>query len=297
MNPPNSEADVNKGPDPSGERKRIVIAVGFLAALLVILLLTVWKPDTVPEVDPQVVQLESDIALYSGQIDSLNALVDEMDSRIDAMRAHVDSAKVSNRKLLTSLHRVTSEMKEYQALYRRQKEMNEKLVAELKQMRGEKDAATAAVRDLKIEVDTLNKLLHDKTTRLIRLESSLKEAVEQAQSMQETATSVLVYVGTEDSLKKAGYLKTSRGFTIRKNYRLVGFPDVTDEQSLDTVKRVSIGATVAVPGELAALCDRHGKLSKRKEYRASKGPEGQTMVTFWDSTLMGQRVLAVIRKK
>lgn len=288
---------MNKGPDPSGDRKRIVIVVGFLAALLVILLLTVWKPDTVPEVDPQVAQLESDIELYTGQIDSLNALVDEMDSRIDAMRAHVDSARVSNRKLLTSLHRVTSEMREYQALYRKQQAMNEKLVAELKQLRGEKDQATAAVRTLKIEVDTLNKLLHDKTTRLIRLESSLKEAVEQVQTMQETATSVLVYVGTEAALKEAGFLKTSRGITIRKNYKLVGFPDVTDEQSLDTIKRASIGETIGVPGELAALCDRHGKLSKRKEYRASKGPGGQTMVTFWDSTLMGQRVLAVLKEE
>ena len=288
---------MNKRPDPSGDKKRIVIVVGFLAALLVVLFLTVWKPDTVPEVDPQVAQLESDIALYTGQIDSLNALVDEMDSRIDAMRAHVDSARVSNRKLLTSLHRVTSEMREYQALYRKQQAMNEKLVAELKLLRGEKDQATASVRTLKIEVDTLNKLLHDKTTRLIRLESSLKEAVAQAQTMQETATSVLVYVGTEARLKEAGYLKTSRGITIRKNYKLVGFPDVTDEQNLDSIKRVPVGETIAVPGELAALCDRHGKLSKRKEYRASKGPTGQTMVTFWDSTLMGQRVLAVIKKK
>ena len=288
---------MNKEPESSGEKKRIVIVVGFLAAILVALLLTIWKPETGPEVDPQVVQLESDIALYTGQIDSLNALVDEMDSRINAMRAHVDSAKVSNRKLLTSLHRVTSEMKEYQALYRKQRAMNEKLVAQLVQLKGEKDVATVAVRELKIEVDTLNKLLHDKTTRLIRLESSLKQAVEQAQTMQETATSVLVYIGTEDSLKKAGYLKTSRGFTIRKNYKLVGFPDVTDEQNLDTIKRLSIGETIAVPGELAALCDRHGKLSKQNEYRASKGPEGQTMVTFWDSTLVGQRVLAVLKEK
>ncbi len=288
---------MNKEPDSSGEKKRIVIVVGFLAAILVVLLLTIWKPETGPEVDPQVVQLESDIALYTGQIDSLNALVDEMDSRINAMRAHVDSAKVSNRKLLTSLHRVTSEMKEYQALYRKQRAMNEKLVTQLVQLKGEKDVATAAVRELKMEVDTLNKLLHDKTTRLIRLESSMKEAVEQAQTMQETATSVLVYIGTEDSLKKVGYLKTSRGFTIRKNYKLVGFPDVTDEQNLDAIKRVSIGETIAVPGELAALCDRHGKLSKQNEYRASKGPEGQTMVTFWDSTLVGQRVLAVLKEK
>ena len=288
---------MNKEPDSSGEKKRIVIVVGFLAAILVVLLLTIWKPGTVPEVDPQVVQLESDIALYTGQIDSLNALVDEMDSRINGMRAHVDSAKVSNRKLLTSLHRVTSEMREYQALYRKQRAMNEKLVAELVQLKGEKDVATAAVRELKMEVDTLNKLLHDKTTRLIRLESSFKEAVEQVQTMQEAATSVLVYIGTEDDLKKAGFLKTSRGLTIRKNYKLVGFPDVTDEQGLDMIKRVPVGETISVPGELAVLCDRHGKLSKRKEYRASKGPEGQTMVTFWDSTLMGQRVLAVIKEK
>ncbi len=288
---------MNKEPDSSGEKKRIVIVVGFLAAILVVLLLTIWKPGTVPEVDPQVVQLESDIALYTGQIDSLNALVDEMDSRINAMRAHVDSAKVSNRKLLTSLHRVTSEMKEYQALYRKQRAMNEKLVAQLVQLKGEKDVATAAVRELKMEVDTLNKLLHDKTTRLIRLESSMKEAVEQAQTMQEAATTVLVYIGTEDDLKKAGFLKTSRGLTIRKNYKLVGFPDVTDEQGLDMIKRVPVGETISVPGELAALCDRHGKLSKRNEYRASKGPEGQTMVTFWDSTLVGQRVLAVLKEK
>ncbi len=38
------------------------------------------------------------------------------------------------------------------------------------------------------------------------------------------------------------------------------------------------------------------KLGKGKEYEISKGPPGQTLISFSDQTLAGQRVLAVLKK-
>jgi hypothetical protein len=115
--------------------------------------------------------------------------------------------------------------------------------------------------------------------------------------MQEVVTSVLVCVGTEEELKGAGYLKTWRPAIFSKDYRVINFPDVMDEGSRDVVMRISLGETLALQGELEAVADRHGKLDKGQEFEVSKGPPGQTLVTFIDPTLQGQRVLAVVKRE
>ncbi len=284
------------GTETSGDSKKIILIVGAVAVVLAIVLLVAFMPRE-PEVDPYVVQLESDVMVYQAQIDSLNNVVFGVNDRLDAMRAQVDSARTANRQLLSTLHKVTNELGEFKVLYKEQQELNRQLVAELKDVRAEKEKAIENVKTLKAGMDSLNTVLYEKTTRLVRLESSLEEAMQQAKTMKETAVSVLVYVGTEDELKTLGYLDSGRNVFLRKNYKLTAFPDVTDEKNKDVVRRISMGETLALQGELDALADRHGKLGKGDEYEVSQGPGGQTLVTFIDETLKGQRVLAVIKKK
>jgi hypothetical protein len=291
----NDEMPADNGNGTSGDSKKIILIVGAVTVIVAIILLIAFLPKE-PEVDPYVVQLEQEKVAYTAQVDSLVAVVDGLNGRLDNIRAQMDSARAANRTLIASLHRVANQMKEFQRLYQEQQALSKKLVTELKQVKQEKERATTQARMMKIEVDSLNGELYEKTIRLVRLESSLEEAVQQAKAMKETATSVLVYVGTEEELKQAGYLKTGRSF-FRKSFRAIGFPDVLDEQNRNAILRVSLGQTLPLQGELDALTDRHGKLGKGDEYEISKGPPGQTLITFIDPTLQGQRILAVLKKK
>ena len=275
------------------ENKNVLIAVGAGAVILAVVFIIALMP-TEPEVDPYVVQLESEVATYTSQIDSMNNVVDGLNGRINTLRTQMDSARASNKLLLASLRKVTNEMKEYRRLYGEQKRANEKLITELKQARADKDAVVGEVKTLKVEVDSLNNALYSKTVRLVRLESNLEEAMEEKKALEETATSVLVITGTEDELKEKGYLKTWRAAIFSKNYKVIDFPDVLDSNQ---IKRISLGETLALAGELQAICDRHGKMEKGKEYEVSNGPAGQSLITFIDDTLEGQRILAVFQDK
>ena len=213
------------------ENKNVLIAVGAGAIILAVIFVIALMPNE-PEVDPYVVQLESEVATYTAQIDSMNNVVDRLNTRIDAVRAQMDSSRASNKVLLASLRKVTNEMKEYRRLYGEQRKANNKLISELKQVRADNAIATVEVKELRGEVDSLNNALYTKTVRLVRLESSLEEAMEEKKTLEDTATSVLVITGTEDELKELGYLKTWRAAIFSKNYKVIDFPDVLDSNRI-----------------------------------------------------------------
>ena len=278
----------------SGNRRGVIFIIGCIAIVSAVVLLIAYLPEE-PGTDPYVIQLEREVATYTTQLDSLNAVVDGLNGRLNRIRSRMDSVQASNLTVLASLHRVTNEMKEYRRLYGKQQAVSRKLRRELTQVRGEKERAIADVRHLKSEVDSLNNELYEKTVRLVRLEADLDQAVRRAESLETTIRSVLVYVGTEDSLRQEGYLKLGRSILLKKRYRLSGFPDVVDAQDEDAVYRTALGEPLLIPGPVAFLVDRHGKLSKRKEYRLRTGPQGHPIITFVDSTLSGQRVLVVLQ--
>jgi hypothetical protein len=279
------------------ENRNVLIAVGVGAIVLAVVLVIALVPEEKFEekvVDPYVVQLEKDVGMYTSQIDSLNQVVDGLNGRINTLRADMDSARASNQVLLASLRNVTSEMKEYRRLYTEQRSANDRLVAELRTARQEKEQATEQVRSLKTEVDSLSNELYSKSIRLTRLESRLEEAISQARVAEETVTSVLVLAGSQDDLERMGYLKTWRPAIFSRNYRVVGFPEVLQNDG-SGLTRVAMGETLTLNGQVEALCDRHGKLDKGKEYELSEGTGGQSIVTFVDESLKGQRILAVLK--
>jgi len=272
--------------------RRIILVIGGAAVVLATLLYIAFLPESeeVVKENPYVKQLEGEVELYAAQVDSMNAVVDNLNTRIDVVRAQMDSSRASNKILLATLGRVTNQMKEYKRLYTEQRSLNDKLRSEISQVTTERDLATTQVTELKTSVDSLNTELYEQTIRLTRIESSLEEALQETEVLRETVNSVLVYIGTEDALKQQGYLNTSR--FIRKSYKITGFPDINS----NGVIKVGVGETFTLQGELAALCDRHGKLGKGKEYELSQGQSGQTLVSFSDPMLAGQRILAILKK-
>ncbi|MDA0709247.1 MAG: hypothetical protein O3B73_03445 [bacterium] len=272
--------------------RRIILVVGAAAVVLAIILYIAFLPDgegPLYEQNPHVAQLEKDVELYTAQIDSMNLIVDGLNNRIDLVRTQMDSSRESNKVLLASLGRVTRKMQEYERLYKEQRTANDELRNEISQVKSERDRSLKQAGELKSAVDSLNNELYTQTISLTRLESTLEEAFEENKDLKKTVNSVLVYVDTEDNLKQKGYLTTSR--FIRKSYKVASFPAADDAQ----VMRIPVGETFTLKGELQELCDRHGKLGKGEEYEVSKGAQGQSIISFTDELLVGQRILAVIK--
>ncbi len=274
--------------------KKIILVVGAAAIVLALILYIAFLPESEEEIleNPLVKELEIQAQQANAQVDSLNLVVDDLNSRIDNVRTQMDSARTSNQVLLASLHRVTTQMKEYQRLYQEQRSFTNQLQTEIAQVKTERDRATTQARELKTAVDSLNNELYEQTIRLTRMESSLEQAMEETKDLQKTVSSVLVYVGTEDELKQKGFLETSRPALFSKNYKISGFPDITSPDA--NIRRIPLGETFMLEGKLKELCDRHGKLGKGKEFEISQVTPGQIMITFTDSTLVGQRILAVL---
>ncbi len=279
--------------------KQIILVIGIAAIALALLLYIAFLPseEEIIKESPYVMQIEEEAKRDEAIIDSLNLVVNNLNVRIDSVRAQMDSTSTSNKVLLTTLHRVTNEMKEYRRL--------------TVSLQGDMEMIQAAR-------DSLRNILFEQTNRLQRVTEALEKAHKESQQLradlqvtqedlqvtkedlqvtkedlqdaQDIINSVLVYIGTEDNLKEQGYLHTWR--RIRKNYKIVNFPDVDNTD----VKKVPIGETVTVQGELAAVCDDHGKLGKDKEYALTEDKEAQTLsISFSDPLLIGQRVLIVLK--
>ena len=279
--------------------KQIILVIGIAAIALALLLYIAFLPseEEIIKESPYVMQIEEEAKRDAALIDSLNMVVEGLNVRIDSVRAQMDSASTSNKVLLTTLHRVTNEMKEYRRL--------------TVSLQGDLEHVQAAR-------DSLRNSLFEQTNRLQRVTEALEKAHKESQKLREDLqatqqdlqvtkedlqvtkedledakeiiSSVLVYVGIEDNLKEQGYLHTWR--RIRKNYKIINFPDVDNTD----VKKVAIGENITVQGELAAVCDDHGKLSKDKEYALSEDKETQTLtISFSDPLLVGQRILIVLK--
>lgn len=279
--------------------KQIILVIGIAAIALALLLYIAFLPseEEIIKESPYVMQIEEEAKRDEALIDSLNQVVEGLNVRIDSVRAQMDSTSKSNKVLLTTLHRLTNEMKEYRRL--------------TTTLRGDLEQVTSSR-------DSLRNSLFEQTSRLQRVTEALEKAHKESQKLredlqatqqdlqvtqqdlkvtqedlkdaEEIISSVLVYIGTEDNLKEQGYLHTWR--RIRKNYKIINFPDVDNTD----VKKAAIGENITVQGELAAVCDDHGKLSKDKEYALSEDKAAQTLtISFSDPLLVGQRILIVLK--
>ncbi len=272
--------------------KQIILVIGTAAIALALLLYIAFLPseEEIIQESPYVMQMEEEAQRDAALIDSLDQVVMELNTRIDSVRTQMDSSSTSNKVLLTTLHRVTNEMKEYRRL--------------TVSLQGDLEQVT-------VNRDSLRNSLFEQTNRLQRVTEALEKAHRESEKLRadlqvtqenlevtqedlkdakEIISSVLVYVGTEDKLKEQGYLQTWR--RIRKNYKIINFPDVDNTD----VMKVEIGKAFSVQGELAAICDDHGKLGKDKEYTLSEDKEAKTLsISFSDALLVGQRVLIVLK--
>ncbi len=279
--------------------KQIILVIGTAAIALALLLYIAFLPseEEIIQESPYVMQMEEEAQRDAALIDSLDQVVVDLNSRIDSVRTQMDSSRTSNKVLLTTLHRVTNEMQEYRRL-------TVSLQGDLEQVTTNRDSlrnslfeqtnrlqrVTEALEKAHRESEKLRADLQVTQENLQVTQENLEVTQEDLKDAKEIISSVLVYVGTEDKLKEQGYLHTWR--RIRKNYKIINFPDVDNTD----VMKVEIGKALSVQGQLAAVCDDHGKLGKDKEYQLSEDKEAQTLsISFSDALLVGQRVLIVLK--
>lgn len=269
--------------------KRIILVVGALAAIVAIIWLVVMQPEP-NKTNPYVAQLEQEMGNYTAQIDSMDGVIDTFSNRINAVRAQLDSSRASNRILVVSLQKVTSEMKEYRRLYGEQRALNKKLQDQLIQAQSENVALTSSLQGLREQMAQKDEELIDREVRIKRLEASLEDSQQREQEAVEAISQVFVYSGTRKNLEEAGFLQVRQKTIFTDEYKRIGFPDEMSDQ----VVKVNIGSSTIVQGNIHLLADRHGKLKEGREFDLKKEAES-TQIIFKEPTLEGQRVLVVLK--
>ena len=180
---------------------------------------------------------------------------------------------------------------------------NEHLQEEISQLQVDKRIREREVRRLAVEIDSISvdrdRLIganQDLTSRL----DEIKEVLAEVRRIQK---SVRLLVGTESLLKGNRFLKTSRGWTLRKQYKLVKKLESGDSRvkivpinqglplTLYSIPKALVGRSGRLT--LQALIDRHGKLKKGRDYTVRKNGN-TTIITFINRVLEGTDVLAVV---
>ncbi|MBT4500470.1 MAG: hypothetical protein HOC74_22265 [Gemmatimonadetes bacterium] len=252
------------------------------------------------EEDLQIAQLQENLQASNSAIDSLNYTVESSNLLIDEMRAKVDSTQVVNEKLLSSMQKLSKEVRQWRQLATEYKQNNEKLTVEIERMKVEKQADRQAIAQLQTKADSLGGVLLEAHTsirrqsdRIREMEVDLAQAQDEAAELRKARISVNLYVATESFLEENGFLDTSRplGRAFRKDYKLIKKLDPADP----AVRLVDIGAETALGGKIQAIVDRFGALKKGDDYQIQKG-DGQDSVIFVNEMLGGVDALAVIKE-
>ena len=258
-------------------------------------------------------RLLDEIIERSAMIDSEKRKIISYEGDITRLRAHLDSvskdAELYQRKSQELFKRNRGLSQEIDQRDREAKDYRHKIT----QLRADKQAKEEKIAELDVEIDVISA----DRDRLKGLTENLQKKIIYAQKIldevRKVQNSVRLIVGTEKRLKEEGFLKTGRGVSFRKWYKLIGKPESDDtrvklvpiNQQLHLTLQAIPKALVDRSGrlELAALVDRSGKLKKGRDYKVSKsrgtrGSTGTTIITFTNKDFLGGAdVLAVVKVK
>ena len=267
----------------------------FTLALAACLGLAACGPD---EDEAIIATLQNDLTTASAVIDSLNYAVDSSNQLIDQLRARADSLQRVDERLMESVQQLNKEVREYRFLAEQRRRKNDELHAAIDQLQQEKRADKQSIARLRSESDSLNTALLDahtdlrrKNDHIQRIEGDLGQAREEIADLRQAQVSVRLYMGTENFLRESGLLKTGRGLSLRKSYKLVKKPMADDPR----IQVVPIGQPLVLESTPEELVDRFGKLKKGRDYQIGKS-EGVTSITFVNEILGGVDVLGVVKE-
>ena len=247
-----------------------------------------------------ITDLQKDLELASGTIDSLNYQVDSINLLLDEARIRADSLQGVDDKLVANMQVLNKEVKKFRSLYNEQMHKNKELATTIERLQLEKRADRQAIAGLRTEADSLNSALLDAHTSIRRqsdhirqLEFDLAQSQDDLEELRRAQIEVRLLVATEDFLKENGYLKSSRPFGrgFRKSYQLVKKLNPADPG----VRTVPLGEALVLEFKLKALVDRYGSLKEGDDYERHK-EEGILTLRFINEMLGGVDVMAVVQE-
>ena len=250
------------------------------------------------------------IVTRSALNDSLKKEIIQSEIDKDALEAISDSLSKFGDLLLEKNNQLHKELEKTKQEADKSRRDNERLQEEIGQLQEEIDLLQEDKRTNEQEIHRLAVAIDSISVdqdRLIGvnqdLQNKLSEIREALNAVHRVQKSVRLLVGTESRLKSNHFLKTSRGATLRKQYKLVEKIEGDDPRvkivpinqqlplTLDSIPTALVGR----PGKLKlkALADRHGKLKEGRDYTVRKS-KGTTVITFINRVLEGTDVLAVV---
>ncbi len=250
------------------------------------------------EQEQMLAQLQTDLNSANAAIDSLTYTLDDSNLLLDAMRAKADSAQSVNEKLIRDVQGLNKSLREFRNLADQRKQQNDRLQAEIRRMKEDKQADSRTIASLRGQADSLNGVLLEAHTSIRRqsdhirqLEMDLAQTQDQVSTLKAAQRSVRLYAAGEKFLEENGYLDTSRPFgrAFRKQYKLVKRIDPEDP----AVILAPLGTEIIIEGKVKELADRYGTLKKGEDYTLSTA-DGQSTVTFLNELITGTDILAVV---
>ena len=297
------------------KRKRQIVVAGVLCLILGGLVggSVTWYALQPGQSSEQILSLE-ELEKYERARDAgLQALLEAMN---DSLSKFGDILLENNNQLSEELkktkHQLSEELKKTKQEadeYRRnrnnerlQKEVSQ-LQAEIDQLQEDKHTNEQEIRRLSVAIDSISV----DRDRLIGtnqdIKNKLNEIREALNAVHRIQKSVRLLVGTESLLKSNGFLETSRGATLRKQYKLVEKIEGDDSRVKIVPLNQQLHLTIdSVPGalvgrsgklDLKALVGSHGKLKEGRDCKVDKS-KGATIITFVNRVLEGTDVLAVV---
>ena len=250
------------------------------------------------EQEQMLAQFQTDLTSANAAIDSLTYTLDDSNLLLDALRAKADSAQSVNEKLIRDVQGLNKSLREFRNLAEQRRVQNDRLQAEIRRMKEDKQADSRTIAGLRGQADSLNSALLETHTSIRRqsdhirqLEMDLAQTQDQVSTLKAAQRSVRIYAAGEKFLEENGYLDTSRPFgrAFRKQYKLMKKVDPEDP----AVVLAPVGNDIVIEGKVKVLVDRYGTLKKGDDYTQSMA-DGQTTVTFLNELITGTDILAVV---
>ena len=161
------------------------------------------------EQEQMLAQLQTDLTSANAAIDSLTYTLDDSNLLLDALRAKADSAQSVNEKLIRDVQGLNKSLREFRNLAEQRKVQNDRLQAEIRRMKEDKQADSRTIAGLRGQADSLNSVLLETHTSIRRqsdhirqLEMDLAQTQDQVSTLKAAQRSVRLYAAGEKFLEE-----------------------------------------------------------------------------------------------
>ena len=220
----------------------------------------------------------------------IDSLVKQTSENNDQLTAIIDNLTEARKHLGKQIHQLGEDIKNYQSNIDNQtvKALNDKIAQLSENLKFQKDSLATALNSQKVSLTTT--IESQKATI-----DSIKDELDKAKKAQ---NSVRLLIGSEDSLKKGGFLNTDRPFPYlwaksnlsKKLSAKDTLVTIGEPFPLESAPQELVGGSG--PLKLTALVSHTGSLKENKDYTV----KNDSIITFINPLLGRMHILAVVER-